>query len=154
MSNDSSVVAELQARVAELEARLAALEPINGAQSGEIGTVHVGGKTVRLKPLTPAQWVHALHELPAFLFAYAARETKGVEPDEELLSKLVTMARQWVVACAMDSCAPELLTVPEAMNVLREVSRQNGLDAQLAEFFRHRLGNDVRPGSAAVRVQT
>ncbi|ADH63108.1 conserved hypothetical protein [Allomeiothermus silvanus DSM 9946] len=151
MASQAKLIEELRARVAELEARLAALEPAPGSTSGQPGEVRVGGQPVRLRPLSPAQWVLALKELPGFLLAYAVQEARGQEPEEALLERLVNTARQWVVACAIDPCDPAMLTIPEAQQVLVEVSRQNGLDAQLAEFFRQRLGQTAGSGSAALR---
>lgn len=147
-----SELEQLRARLAELEARLAALEPGPGAQEGEPGVVRVGGQTVRLRPLTPAQWVLALREIPVFLLAYAVQEKRKQEPEEALLERLMNTAREWVVACALDPCDPAMLTIPEAQQVLREVSRQNGLDAHLAEFFRQRLGEVAGPGRPALRL--
>lgn len=151
MASQSKLIEELRARITELEARLAALEPSPGSISGQPGEVRVGGQVVRLKPLSPAQWVLALKEIPGFLLAYAVQESRGQDPEEALLERLVNTARQWVAACAMDPCDPAMLTIPEAQQVLLEVSRQNGLDAQLAEFFRQRLGEIARPGSQTLR---
>lgn len=145
---------QLRARLAELEARLAALEPSPGAAQGEPGEVRVGGRPVRLRPLSPAQWVLALKELPGFLLAYAVQEARGKEPEEKLLERLLDTARRWVVACAVDLEGVDvaMMTIPEAQDVVREVSRQNGLDAHLAEFFRQRLGAATGPGRAALRL--
>jgi hypothetical protein len=149
-------IAELEAELAELKARLAALEPLPGSMQGQPGEVRVGGRTVRLRPLSPAQWVLALREIPTFLLAYAVQEARGKEPEEKLLEQLLDTARRWVVACAVDLEGVDvaMMTIPEAQEVVREVSRQNGLDAHLAEFFRQRLGPTARPGRASLRLST
>jgi len=134
-------ITALEAELAELKARLARLEPTSGLPPVDGWQVSVGGEVVALRALTPAQWAIALQDLPGFLFAYAATQARGDEASQEVLERLVSTAQQWIVACALTpgELHLERLTIPEAVEALKVISRLNGVDTALGEMLQKKL---------------
>lgn len=134
-------ILQLEAELAELRARLARLEPVSGLPAPGEWAVQVGGQSVALRALTPAQWAAALQDLPGFLFAYVAAQERGQSADEELLNKLVETAQRWVLACAINPGEVQLerLTIPEALEAIRRISALNGVDSALGEMLQKKL---------------
>lgn len=148
-----------RARQAELQAvygRLGELErqsrPLPGIDRGEKAwELTIGGQAVPVKALPPDEWARALQDLPDFLFSYAIAKTesRGDLQGPEL-EKLMSRARDWITASATgEGVRPDLdhLTVPEAMDAIVRISRLNGLDENLAAWFRER----GQPHAAAAR---
>lgn len=138
--NQRERIQQLEAELADLKARLARLEPTPGQPVGE-WTVPCGGQAVEIRALTPAQWAVALGDLPGFLFAYVAGQVRGDGNDQETLEKLLSTARQWLVACALEpeKLHLERLTIPEAVEVLKRISALNGVDTALSEMLQKKL---------------
>jgi len=145
---------KLVAKVADLAWKVERLNrlatPIPGAD-GEEGVepvVYVGGRPVRIRALSPAEWVKAAGEFPDLAVAMikAAAEKKGGEGEAsvEVLEKAVETAKRWITATAVpgQEFDLELLTVPEAEQAILTIARLNGLDAALAQFFRGRGEGD------------
>ena len=141
--------AALRGRLSELERQA---RPVPGVDAGEKRwLVTVGGVEAPIRALPPGEWAKALSELPDFLFTYAMAKAKG-EGKEALqegeLEKLTARAREWIavslVPAAGEEVRPDLdhLTVPEAMDAIVRISRLNGLDENLAAWFRERLHTD------------
>lgn len=148
-------IEQLERELAELRAQLARLQPVPGQPAaGEEWSITVGGERVQLRALTPAQWAVALRDLPSFLFAYAANAQTGAA-DQEVLERLTATAQQWILACALDAgnIRMERLTIPEAVEALKTISRLNGVDAQLGEMLQKKLQPSTRstkpPGATA-----
>jgi len=140
--------AELQQRLAELEQKTL---PIPGIDQGEKRwALTIGGNPVEIHALPPAEWARALQDLPDFLFSYALAKqgggSEGMKAEE--LEKLTARARDWIAASIVDTSEgvrPDLdhLTVPEAMDAVVRISRLNGLDENLAAWFRSRGSSDA-----------
>ena len=140
-------IARLEAELEALKQQIRSLAPLAGLPlPDESWQVSVGGETVQIRALTPAQWVIALQDLPGFLFTYAANEAAGGAPQEETLERLIELARQWIIACAINPAELRLerLTIPEALEAVKTISRLNGIDAQLGEMLKKKLMPSTR----------
>lgn len=131
----------------ELEGELVsvkrALKAVPGLPGGEApAVITVGGQSAKLRPLPAKAWLEALGELPGFLYAHARAQVADEELDPEELEKLVLRVREWLRACLapedLERVDLDELTVPEAAHGLGVMARQNGLDENLAAFFRER----------------
>jgi len=156
------------ARSAELQAlrgRLGELErqsrPLPGTDRKEkTWELVIGGQAFPIKALPAGEWARAMQDLPDFLFSYAITKTEGrgdLQGPE--LEKLMSRAQDWIAAShAGEGVRPDLdhLTVPEAMDAIVRISRLNGLDENLAAWFRGRGDPDAsasRPNREKVRDQ-
>ena len=158
------VIGELAALRARVELLESAARPVPGARGASEAepVVHVGGRPVRIRALPPAEWVRALRELPDFVMMLArarAESARGQLSEEEatrLLEQAVETARRWITASAVpgQEYDLDLLTVPEAEEAVATITRLNGVDDALAEFFRslrEGAAPPPRPGGPPVR---
>jgi hypothetical protein len=131
---------DLQERINHLEQELGELRAVLRYTPlvGAAWSVVCGGEVVQLRALTPVQWVGALDELPAFLFAYVQGTT---EDNEKVLEKLATTAKSWLLACAVEpkNLSIERLTIPEALEAVKKIASLNGIDTALASALEKKM---------------
>jgi len=142
---------EQAALVSELLEKQRLKDPIPGSPGVKPIIVLVGGKEVALRPLSGKEWAASVNELPGFLMAYLAKDAgKNVSPQD--VEDVHSMAKKYILASAIESTDVSMLTVPEAGQALKVVSRLNGFDQALVSFFqRQRAGLSVAPDGASLR---
>jgi len=144
----------LSGELAALRASMAAVPGLPGGDTPS--AVTVGGVAVTIRPLPPVEWLEALGELPGFLYAHARASVGGEDVDPSELAGMVASVRRWLRACLrpedLERVDLEELTLPEAAHGLGVMARKNGLDENLAAFFRERgVASIGRPDVPEVR---
>jgi len=148
-----SALDEVLHRLKAIEERLALSSPPVAS-----GQVRVGDNTYRLRALRPREWVEFTKELPAFFLTWATADM-GRELTPEDMETLYETAQKWLKASVKGELAEddlELMSVPQAIEVVREVMRINGADDIVAQFFRRAQGlvSDRGPDSPPIRDTT
>lgn len=151
LSGLERAIAEHRAQVEEVDARYRA---VPGVVPGEKDWhVMVNGKRVAIRPLTGAQWLEAIQQLPEFVYAYAQERTKGKALAGQELERIRELARAWLKACGEGECELERITLPEAEHAVTHIAQLNGITENLRQFFRERFRAVAgsAPSSANVR---
>jgi len=146
-------MAALRAELAALRARLEGLEqamtparPVPRERE-----VVVGGQTYRIRPLSPKAVLALTGELPGLLFVYLSSGGKPQPPDE-VAELLYQKSKEYLAASGVPQEALEDLTFFEARDALKTIVEVNGIDLELARFFREQGKRlSAGPGSQEVR---
>lgn len=127
----------LNQRIKSLERAQDAVPGVNEGKKD--WSVIVDGQRVALTPMTGADWLEAINELPEFVFAYAQGQAKGQPLIGSDLQAVLELAKRWITACAEGEVNLDRLSIPEAEHAVTRIAELNGVTENLRAFFRERL---------------